>query len=159
MKVDELTQKIEEASGLSIDELPRMSGFVWFGSVEFDATTKSVKPTPPIVVASGQEFPLKAGAIVYAMFQDNEVVRVYTLSRDPAKASPPSRYTLTKAASTYGAEVMSLDTFIDEIAEEWQMVAGLDDLEDPDEPELEDEKQPEAGGASATASTPATLTP
>ena len=154
MKVDELTQKIEEASGLAVDELRRTSGFVWFPP--FDP---SGKPTLPVVVAVGAPFPLKDGAVVYAMFQDNEVVRVYTLSRDQQKPSPPSCYTLTKTAPTYAAEVMSLDTFIDEIAEEWQMVAGLDDLEDPDEPEIEGEKQPEAGGASAAASTPATLTP
>lgn len=156
MKVDELTQKIEEASGLSIDELPRMSGWVWFPP--FDVTGK---PVHPIVVSAGQEFPLKDGAIVFAMFQDNEVVRVYTLSRDPKKASPPSRYTLTKTAPTYGAEVMSLETFIDEIAEEWQIVAGLDDLDDDDDEGGGDGKTESPSGvmtASVTA-TNATLTP
>ena len=152
MKVDELTQKIEEASGLSVDELPRMSGFVWFASV------KDNLPTPPMVIAAGAPFPLKDGAVVYAMFQDNEVVRVYTLSRDPTKASPPSRYTLTKAAPTYGAEVMSLETFIDEIAEEWQMVAGLDELDDVSDDEGEETPAETSAATAASVSSPSAAT-
>src|SRR5579864_3162215 len=114
MKVDELTQKIEEASGLSIDELPRMTGFSWFQNAKGE----------PITIVLGQPFPLKDGTTAYAMFQNDDVVRVYTLSKSAEKPSPPSRYTFTKTAPTYAAEVMSLDTFIDEIAEEWQEAAG-----------------------------------
>ena len=148
MKVDELTQKIEEASGLTIDELPRMTGWSWFQGPD----------SKLVVVVLGQEFPLKAGAVTYAMFQDNEVVRVYTLSRDPSKASPPSRYTLTKSAPTYGAEVMSLDTFIDEIAEEWQIVAGLDELDDEDDTEVEEAVKSTAVAPDVSASSASTAT-
>jgi hypothetical protein len=128
MKVDELTAKIEEVSGLELDTLPRMTGFSWFGA-----------DGKPLAIVVGQPFPINAGSTAYVMFQNDDVVRVYTLSRSAEKPSPPSRYTFTKTAPTFGAEVMSLDTFIDEIAEEWQEVAGLDDLDeidletDPDE--------------------------
>ena len=151
MNTNELKDKIEEASGLSIDELPRVTGLSWFQGL----TGKQV------VVVTGAEFPLLEGAVVYAMFQNDDVVRVYTLSKDQKKASPPSRYTFTKSAPTFVAEVMSLDTFIDEIAEEWQMVAGLDLIEDADDdddaPETTTPQFPDAH--SSATPPPATLTP
>lgn len=148
MKVEELTDKIEELSGLELDVLPRMTGFSWF---------PHAKTGEPITIVLGQAFPLKEGLTAYAMFQNDDVVRVYTLSKSADKPSPPTRYTFTKAAPTYAAEVMSLDTFIDEIAEEWQEVAGLDDIDlTQDDDEIDEPIAHEVVGQTITAENNAT---
>ena len=121
----ELAKEIEERSGVDPADMPRLAHFVWF----------SVMNGGPTLFTVGQPLPFKKATVVYAMFQNDEVVRVYVLAtaQEDDKAAPPSRYTFSKQAPTYSVEVMTLEVFMDEIADEWQAAAGLDDDDVDDE--------------------------
>lgn len=123
----ELEEKIEERSGVDFD-VPKLAHFVWFQGPN----------GVPTVFTVGQPLPFKAGAVVYAMFRSDDVVNVYALGSSPKAEDktppmPPSRYTFSCSAPTYTVEVMTLDVFIDEIADEYQMLAFGEVLEPDDE--------------------------
>jgi hypothetical protein len=120
----ELAKEIEERSGVIAADMPRLAHFVWFSGPNGQ----------PTVMTGGQPLPFKANSLVYAMFQNDEVVRAYVLgAASMDQSAPPSRYTFSKQAPTYSVEVMTLEVFMDEIADEWQAAAGLDDEDDEDE--------------------------
>jgi hypothetical protein len=131
-----LAKEIEERSGVDPADMPRLAHFVWF----------SVMNGGPTLFTVGQPLPFKKATVVYAMFQNDEVVRVYVLAtaqEDDKSAAPPSRYTFSKQAPTYSVEVMTLEVFMDEIADEWQAAAGLNDDDDDDESEIDADEMPE----------------
>jgi hypothetical protein len=77
--------------------------------------------------------PLSPEQTVFAIFQSDTEARVYTTG-----GKAPRRYRLSKSTPTFGVELMSEETFIQEIADEWDILANLyepDEKEEPDEPE------------------------
>jgi hypothetical protein len=84
-----------------------------------------------LLIKAGEPWPAPPdGSVVMALFQGEGEVRVYTLAADeeskkgeePKRLPPPTRYTVSKHVPSIFAEIMSGETFIDEIANEWVMV-------------------------------------
>lgn len=103
----------------NITMLPRVQRVAWFPTVG----------AGPTAFKSGEEVPIDPSSLVFSIFHDDEVIRIYTLGKaaptpkpDGWVAQPPTRYTLTKAAPTSVAEIMSLDTMAEEMINEWTNV-------------------------------------
>ena len=111
--------EIAERAGVEVDELPHAQALGWF-------------PGPngqPTLLRRGEPG-LQPNTVIVEMFQNDDAFRVYAVSNDP-KGPPPSRYTLSKTAPVYLIEAMSLETFMEEIAQEWREVA--EDAETPED--------------------------
>jgi hypothetical protein len=116
----EFFEAVVENVRADIDDLPHGSMATWF-------------PAPngqPTVFKTGKVVPFDDGSKVYAIFQDDASVRVYTLGMAPPDPVPanwegraPTRYTLTKTAPTFVAETMTLEAMATEMAEEWNQIA------------------------------------
>lgn len=113
MNPKEIADKIEEASGADILSLQQIKAYVWFPNNE----------GPTTFLVEGV-CPLNPSLMVFAIFESDDAVRVYCLSTgtDPAKAEPPSCYTLDKRSPIFSRSVMNVQTFIHEVANEWSIV-------------------------------------
>jgi hypothetical protein len=113
VNLKELAEKIEKKAGVEILGLPM--------GVKFMARTPEGSMA---LFKVGEPWPLKDGSIIVAMFQSEEEIRAYTLAagEDGANAQPPSRHTISKHQPAIFSEVMNIDTFVDEVANEWVMV-------------------------------------
>jgi hypothetical protein len=114
MTAREFGERIVEGAGVDIESLRHGALFAWFDKMVF---------------RQAEPLPMNPQATVIAIFQNDDVVRVYTLARPPDprpdswKPGPPACYTLSKAAPTYVVETMSLEVMADEIADEWSELA------------------------------------
>lgn len=146
----ELWKAIQTAAGVELSEVPILAKYLWFPTPQ----TGGVAPTV-IEMGSEADIPVKPGYITFAMFQDDAEVRVYALAKSAkdgaGKPNPPTRLALSKHAPLIGVEIMALDVFIDEIADELGALAGLDESDedeegpgDEDEPDEPDEPEPDA---------------
>jgi hypothetical protein len=113
--VEQFRDRISDGVHADIDDMPRGMMVAWFGGTMW-------KP--------GEAVPFDEYSRVIAIFQNDDVARVYSLPAAPPNPIPggwkvksPIRYSLTKTAATYVAEVMDLTTFADEIINEWNEVA------------------------------------
>lgn len=120
--IEEFRDRILDGVHTDIDDLPKGAMVAWFGGATF-------KPNEAV--------PFDEFSRVIAIFQNDDVARVYSLPAAPPQPVPsgwkvksPIRYTLTKVAPTYVAEVMDLTTFADEIIDEWNEVGlGMNSAE------------------------------
>ncbi len=127
--IKEFGEKILEGVNADIDDLPKGSMAAWFGAAGSGVT----------YFRHGETMPIEQYSRIVGIFQGDNDIRVYTICVDPKsagletpagwKTQPPRRYTFTKTAPTYVAEVMSLETMADEIIEEWNELADDDDDE------------------------------
>lgn len=110
--IEQFNARIARGVGDAVHPVGAM--LAWFGP---DGKPSHWKPLETV--------PFDRFSLVIALYQDDSVVRVYTL---PAKAPEPVdkdwkirrplRYTLTKTAATYVVEEMDLRTMADEIIDE-----------------------------------------
>jgi uncharacterized protein with PIN domain len=83
-----------------------------------------------VMVRRGELWPIaNDGSAVVALFHGEHDVRVYTIAMgtdDPTKTAPPmpppTRHTISKHTPAIFAEMMTIETFINEIADEWVAV-------------------------------------
>lgn len=113
----ELWEEVQALSGVKLDAVPMTSQYFW--------------PSPDgsmMGFTIGEKTPFKIPGLTFAIFVDDEVTRVYTLPAPEAseKHRVPKRYTF-QSQGRYGVEAMSMETFIDEVAEE---VSGMDPAAD-----------------------------
>ena len=117
--IEEFARTIMEA--VDIDDLPKCAA-----CMVYDPHSGR-----QVFLKHGETLPFDPFSRVIAIFQNDAVVRVYTLGAAPPKEGkpagwkdqPPTRYTITKTAPTYVAETMNLDAMADEIIDEWTEVA------------------------------------
>ena len=102
-----------------------------------DAATALVNELNPMLLQRRHRWPLAATTLIYEMFEDDTEVLVYAVDL-PADANHPDkirdttfpnvgkRYKINKAnpLPTFGVEVMVLDTWMEQIANEWKAVDG-----------------------------------
>lgn len=116
MDIKELADKIEKKASVTITSLPIGRFFMMRTP---DGSMAKIEVGEPWTVGG------RDGSIVVALFQSTDDVRAYTVAGDPEpgkKPVPPMRYTISKHQPAVFAEMMALDTFIDEIADEWVLV-------------------------------------
>lgn len=119
MNIKELADQIEKKAKVNVLALPIGKRFM----------TRTPNGNM-VVIKAGEPWPITPdGSVVMALFQGEDDVRVYTLAAGDEKKgeaaqepSPPTRYTISKHQPAVFAEIMSGETFIDEIANEWVMV-------------------------------------
>jgi hypothetical protein len=103
----ELWTEVAGRSGVSLEDLPMVSQYVW--------------PAPEGVMSFtiGKKSPFNSPALVFAIFVDGDEARIYTLPSPDAKEEQkaPKRYIL-QSAGRFGTSAMPLDTFLDEVSEE-----------------------------------------
>lgn len=164
MDAASLWKAVQETAGVELSEVPILAKYLWF------PTPQSGGIAPTIIEMGENEIPVKPGYVVFAMFQDTDEVRVYalatTVTDKAGKPNPATRLTLSKHQAIIGVEIMALDVFIEEVANELEMLApdeGPDEEEEEEEDEEgegeegEDEPEPDAvtpnggGGGSPTA--------
>jgi hypothetical protein len=140
--VASLSEEIAKLSGVDVPALPKGGGLTWFprrSAVEVAAlwpyAGQNGMPSAADLVASMQPVMLRLGGewftnpklFIFAMFQDEGSIRVYTIadaSKSPEGEHPPAmRYTLSKAAAIIFAETMSVESFKGLIADEWRSQA------------------------------------
>jgi hypothetical protein len=119
--IKEFGDAILEGVRADFNDLPKGATFAWFNN----PSTNS-----PTMFKHGEPVPFDSFSRVIALFQDDDVVRIYTMPAAPPnpipadwKARSPTRYTLTKTAPTYFAETMNLDAMASEMIEEWNAIA------------------------------------
>jgi hypothetical protein len=112
------SERILSGVQADIDDLRRGGGAMWFG------------PGSPCFIELTKPLPFDEYSVAIAVFQNDSVIRVYTLPAVPPTPRPaawktrePMCYTLTKLAPTYVFETMSLETMADEIVDEWNELA------------------------------------
>lgn len=125
---DQFRTRVLEGVVADIDELPRGSSAAWFNN---PVTGK------PTIFNVKEPAPFDQYSRVIAIFQDAHTIRVYTAASAPPDPKPadwpmrePTRYTLTKVAPTYVAEVMTLEALADAVVDEWNLVAGPETPDD-----------------------------
>jgi hypothetical protein len=190
----DIAERIEKKSGVSVTvRLQRASWFPRRSSMEVAPLLASASEADrkellaslnPTVMVPGKDCPLSPARKVFEIFEDGSEFRVYTLSAE----LPPARYRLSKEAPIYSLAEMTMDTFINEIADEWSVVeAGMstaeaeraaileygenvedgyplaeflsDIREEVHLQEDDDEEEPELPPQEAPAAAPATMTP
>lgn len=117
MNIKELAEKIEKKAGVDVLALPIGRRFMAKAPDGKMALYEVEKPWP---IAND-------GSTIMALFQGDDDVRVYTLflgeaTKDGPPPPPPSRYTISKHQPAIFAEIMAIETFINEIADEWSTV-------------------------------------
>jgi len=85
----------------------------------------------PMLLSKYADWPMSAGTLIFEMFEDETEVRVYAIpkmSKDMTEKPPVvlNRYRICKAnpLPTYGVEAMVLETWMNEVAREWDEVDG-----------------------------------
>lgn len=126
--IGEFGAAILEGVSVDIDDLPKGSMAAWFAD---PATNR------PTIFRVNAAVPFDAYSRVIAIFQGEETIRVYTLPAAPPEPRPadwkdqsPSRFTLTKTAPTYVAEVMNLDAMAALLIDEWDTLGDTDSAEE-----------------------------
>jgi hypothetical protein len=113
MNNQEVAARVEAASGVEIVSLQHIKAYVWFPNQD----------GPTTFVVEGPN-PLNMALSVFAIFESDDGVRVYCLPTTPeaAKTELSSCYTLDKRSPIFSRAVMSEQTFINEVANEWAIV-------------------------------------
>lgn len=126
MNIKEVADQIEKKAGVSILTLPVGRRFMTRAP---DGTMMLIEAGSPWPIPSKAEDGKMRldGSLVIALFQGDDDVRVYTLAAEAAVGAgkeppPPTRYTISKHQPAVFAEIMGIDTFINEIASEWVVV-------------------------------------
>jgi hypothetical protein len=80
----------------------------------------------PIIFQRGHTNPLNAKLVVFEMFDDDDEMRIYCVAKFEgqvdAETSRAIRYHLSKSQNTFCSQSMTLDLWLDQIAEEWEAV-------------------------------------
>jgi hypothetical protein len=113
---------LEDAGLDSLSEVPVATSCRWFpiaGQKDYS------------IWEVGKNTPVNPALVVFAIFQTEDVIKVYACSLSvPGKVpAPPHRLTLTKAAPTMVIEVIALDTFIEQVAGDLQEIGGGVDVD------------------------------
>lgn len=126
--VEQFYKRIIERVADDIDALPKAMSAAWFDN----PTTKR-----PTIFQVQEIHPFDPFSRIIAIFQDADTIRVYTLPAAPPEPKPadwqprqPTRYTLSRTAPTYVAEIFPLEAAAEAIADEWNAIAGPDTAED-----------------------------
>lgn len=117
MNIKELAEKIEKKAGVDVLALPIGRRFMTRAPDGKMVIFEVEKPWP---IAND-------GSTVMALFQGDDEVRVYTLflgeaAKDGPPVPPPSRYTISKHQPAIFSEIMAMETFINELADEWSTI-------------------------------------
>ena len=146
MTLQDIEAEIAKRSGVDITDLPVKSAHVWVSkrtALDVQVLLDLVRSSPewsrfndkqkeerfnslmaemtPMLLQRRGMWPFGTNLIV-EMFEDDAEVRVYALpTKGQDGKAPPVRYRLSKACSlpVYGAEIMSLETWMDAVAMEW----------------------------------------
>lgn len=126
--LDQFRTRILEGVVADIDDLPKGMSAAWFNN---PATNQ------PTIFQVKEVAPFDKYSRVVAIFQGDHTVRIYTMASAPPDPKPadwpprePTRYTLSRTAPTYVAEVMTLEAMADAIIDEWNLVAGPETPDD-----------------------------
>lgn len=122
MTLDELRKYIQDNLIVDLDELPLGRSVAWFNNPSTGQ---------PTMIEFNSPLPFDTFSTVIAIFQTDHAFRVYTLPGarpDPVpngwRDRAPTRFTLSKTAPTYCAEVMSLEAMARAIVDESNALAG-----------------------------------
>jgi hypothetical protein len=135
LSMKDFAEKLLVDAGVADIEVANLSSVVWFRG-------PWCKPEEPVTtVRHGDPCPFNPAVSVFAMYQDDEEFRIYAVPNAPPAPSqgppPPTRmarYRLSKKACVYGCESMTVGTFAEEMIEELQAAAGINQEDDgPDE--------------------------
>lgn len=120
VEAKKLWDEVEEMSGVSLQNMPVGRQFGWYDKRLF---------------AVGEPIPLKPSLVAFAMFQDEDEVRVYATMIQGAAGEPqaPHRFTLSKRGPTVFIELMNLDVLKAELAGELSALVNPDEPDEPDE--------------------------
>lgn len=149
MRIKDIEARIEDKLTFDRAKLPRFAAVKWVPRrSQFEATMlyaiaaedkskegasrrqdimESVQPT---TLEVGAPWPFRRGMTVLAIFSDDDTHRVYAVQTleelNGSPVVPPTRYTCRRGVDVvdFSAEVMHIDTFIDEIVDEWTLVAA-----------------------------------
>lgn len=120
--LQEFGAAVLEGVNVDIDDLPKGSMVAWFADPVSNRAT---------IFRHQQPLPFDRHLVVIAIFQDTETIRVYALPAAPPDPKPadwkdavPSRFTLTRSAPTYVAEVMNLDAMAALLIDEWDSLGS-----------------------------------
>lgn len=120
--VAELWKAVEASAGVSLGDVPILTKYLWFPTPQSGGTLPTIIEMGSSDGAEPAEIPVKPGFIVFGMFQDTDEIRVYALAKATKDANgrpnPPHRLSLSKHAPIIGVEIMALEVFIDEVANE-----------------------------------------
>jgi hypothetical protein len=109
------------------DQIEKKAGVVAFDSPIAIRFMTRAPDGAMVMIEINKPWPIRAdGSVVFSMFQGYDEVRVYTLAPEPPAGQaliPPARYTISKHQPAVFHEMMTLDTFMNEIANELVMVA------------------------------------
>jgi hypothetical protein len=148
MRIRDIEAKIEEKFTFDRAKLPRKAAVKWAPRrTHFEATmlysmtgedleqkrisaeqaTEQRRDIMDSIQATtlqvGGAWPLRAGMTIVAIFSDDDVHRVYAVQTleelNGGPSIPPTRYNCKRGVFDYDADVMHIDTFIDEIVNEW----------------------------------------
>jgi hypothetical protein len=126
VNIKELAEKIEKKAGVDVLALPIGRRFMTRAPDGKMVIFEVEKPWP---IPGGQQLPQPSldGSTIMALFQGDDEARVYTLflgeaPKDGTVTPPPSRYTISKHQPAIFCEIMAIETFINEIADEWSTV-------------------------------------
>jgi hypothetical protein len=126
VNIKELAEKIEKKAGVDVLSLPIGRRFMTRAPDGKMVIFEVEKPWP---IPGGQQLPQPSldGSTIMGLFQGDDEVRVYTLflgeaPKDGTVTPPPSRYTISKHQPAIFCEIMAIETFINEIADEWSTV-------------------------------------
>lgn len=126
--VEQFYKRIIDRVVVDVDELPKAMTAAWFVNPD----TKS-----PTMFEVQKLVPFDPYSRVIAIFQSEETIRIFSLAAAPPvppdpnwQARQPTRYTLSRLAPTYVAEILTLEGAADAIADEWNELAGPDTAED-----------------------------
>jgi hypothetical protein len=116
VNIKDVADQIEKKAGVSILSLPVGRRFM-----------TRAPDGQMVMIKAGEPWPIGKtdGSIVISLFQSDDDVRVYTLAAESEtgkEPAPPTRYTISKHQPAIFAEIMAIETFIDEIANEWVVV-------------------------------------
>lgn len=116
MNIKEVADQIEKKAGVDVLSLPVGRRFM-----------TRAPDGQMVMIKAGEAWPIGKpdGSIVVSLFQGEDEVRVYTLAAEASAGQeppPPTRYTISKHIPAVFAEVMAIETFINEIANEWVVV-------------------------------------
>ena len=120
-------EEISRRAEVNPGEIPFTKDAVWFAV--------GGKPT---VITLNEDVPGNAAMKIFAMYHDSDEIRAYAAPKpNGGDSGGPRRYTYSKRAPVVVVDHMNDQVFMDEIAQEWRVSAGLtdDDYEEDEEPE------------------------
>lgn len=119
----ELAARIEKQAGVTITS--RLMAVTWFprrSALEVqqqlalapDQAKSLLASLGPTRIEAGKPCPVAPGRTVFDMFEDADEIRIYAIGSEV----PPALIRLSKVAPIFTLREMTLDTFVDEVAEE-----------------------------------------